>query len=121
MRRSGNHAFINWLKNALEEEKISFYQPKNERNFLATPTGNTVFINQVNKISNKNYIKILLNHLIFIIKAKHIIISTEDFIKKNSNKIPECDHCFLVKRSILNLVASRYKKMLSKVEAGGMF
>lgn len=118
MRRSGNHAFINWLKNALEGKEVQFYQPKNERQFLVTPTGDTVFINEVNKINQKNYTRIFREHLWIIVRSKHIIISTEDFTRKDSFKIPDCDYNFLVKRSVLNLIASRYKKLLNGINEG---
>jgi len=60
----------------------------------------------------------IFNNFFIIAKSKNIIISTEDYTCKNCFRVPVCNHYFLVKRSLLNLIASRYKKVSDGLQNG---
>lgn len=108
-RRSGNHAFISWLINALEESPTS-YRPIDNSSIHITNSGKTIFINEVNMLYSLNFLKLLWQKRRIIRSAKHLIISAED-VPTNyflNWRIPTNSTKCLITRDRLNIIASRY-------------
>jgi len=108
-RRSGNHAFVRWLSNALEEDDVSFEQL--DFGFSVSASGKTVFFNEMNVRGQANYIFKIIRFLPFIIRADNVIVTTEDHIPHwfDAYSIPSSTK-IKVSRSLLNTVCSRLKK-----------
>ncbi|MCZ6672887.1 MAG: hypothetical protein O7C75_08105 [Verrucomicrobia bacterium] len=108
MRRSGNHAFVDWLTNAIEARKVTYKIEKEFYPFRISDSGDTVFLNEVNMISGKEYLKILMKRFRRIRACKTVIISAEDVAPNYNNfRIPNPVYSIYVERSLLNLIASR--------------
>lgn len=119
MRRSGNHAFIEWLVNSIEGKETELKNCNQFRYFNATPSKNTIFLNEVNEINTLVYFRMILKHKSSIKKCKNLVISVEDCSADYSSyKIPRYDEAIFVKRSFLNLVASRVKYLVKRAEGG---
>ncbi|GAA5520556.1 hypothetical protein LQ318_02410 [Aliifodinibius salicampi] len=117
MRRSGNHAFINWLTNALEEQYASL-KPKID-NLYITSTGKTVFLDEVNIKSGKRFLSVLWNNRELIKNCQYLIISAEDCGPNYNNfRIPKWNEAIYIKRSVLNVVASRLRYLQKKASEG---
>lgn len=126
LRRSGNHAFINWFINALEGKETSLDYLDLDLYFGLSDTGKTVLLNEVNNIFNQanyfcvhKFLDCIRRHKKIIKKTTFIIISLEDyrpssfdpFVPINAKKI-------VIMRSTLNLVASRLRRCLNQAKNG---
>lgn len=123
LRRSGNHAIIGWVINGLENETTE-YGPVGEQTwpwFNVSETGKTVFLNEVNMVSARNYLGALLKNRKYLRKAGQIIVSCEDTnLDYFSNwRIPKnYRHGVIIQRSLLNLLASRLKNLRELAKDG---
>lgn len=119
MRRSGNHACINWLLNALEERESSFEEVKGDRCYISN-SGKTFFLNEANFYGLNHYWKLVIEQKKVIKSCTNVIISLEDFepssginpfIIASATKI-------MVTRSLLNLIASRLQRAMNQAKEG---
>lgn len=119
MRRSGNHAFIEWLVNSLEKKQTRLKECDRFKHFNTTPSGQTIFLNEVNEINTLIFLRMIFYHKTKIRNSQTLIISTEDCrADYSSYKIPRYDEAIYVKRSLLNLIASRVKYLVKRSEMG---
>lgn len=119
LRRSGNHAFISWLINSLEDEPTEIIKDNQYRHFHTTANSRTIFFNEVNEITTIVFFRIIFERFASIRNCKNIIISTEDCSADyTSFKIPRYDEAIFVKRSLLNMVASRIQYLLKRANDG---
>lgn len=121
MRRSGNHAFINWFINAFEGNAVNSNRHADEPHFNSTPSGRVIFLNEINTMSGKGYLQMLRRKREYVRNAELIIISAEDCqlaYDKNSFRVPGTNERLIVRRSTLNLVASRLKMLQRKARNG---
>lgn len=120
MRRSGNHAFVRWLTNALEGEKTELdLYPGRFTHFLYSESKRTLFFDEVNELSWRSYLSTLWHNRKMIGDSEFIIISTEDCGANYDDwRIPDFDYAIYVKRTILNVIASRLRKLKSGAEKG---
>jgi hypothetical protein len=117
LRRSGNHAFINWFTNALEDDISDFVDLS--WNVTQTKTGRTILFNEVNFegmltfLSNINKIKLSINNSLFI------IISLEDYSPEIRDPYIPMNACKIaITRSTLNIIASRMAKAQERASMG---
>lgn len=120
MRRSGNHACVGWLANALEGEDIKFIENDRVNNFNHSDSGRTYFINDVSSMDGWRFIKSLIQDRIEIRQARFIIISAEDECAtyRRQWRIPRRSELILVRRNTLNLMASRFQNLNRRAQEG---
>lgn len=119
MRRSGNHAFINWLTNSLENKQTNLIKDDSYKYFLSSPSHKTIFFNEVNEIVMIVFLRMIYKKRNSIRKCDSIIISVEDCSSfYTSYKIPRYDKAIYIKRSLLNLVASRLEYLIKRAKRG---
>lgn len=118
MRRSGNHACINWLLNALEADRVGWAELANH--VKQSTSSKTVFINELNMLSAREYLKTLFFHYRVFRQAKQIILSCEDVAAAYGNdwRIPASATRIKIIRSTLNLLASRFQNLNKKAQLG---
>jgi hypothetical protein len=120
MRRSGNHACIRWLANALEAEPVVLREGQIPDNFYTSNSGNTVFLNNITDITGWAYIRLLNRHREELRRARFVIISVEDQDSSYRDKwrIPRRSEEISVRRGTLNTMASRYQSLNNRSQAG---
>lgn len=120
MRRAGNHACVGWLTNALEGDTVTLIESPLIKNFNYSSSGKTFFINDVSTLDNRSYLKHLYRDLKLVRQARFIIISAEDVDATygGSWRIPRRNETILVRRSTLNLVASRFQNLNRRAREG---
>ncbi|WP_417566821.1 hypothetical protein [Marinobacter sp.] len=117
IRRSGNHALISWLIDALENRNNVNMKPK--RNAWVSESGETVHLNEVNFFSVFHFIDTIRGSKDIIKKSKYVIITLEDYIpKKVDPLIPEYATKIKVSRSLLNVISSRLKRLNDQAKIG---
>jgi len=124
MRRSGNHAFINWLSNALEEQQVEYTFDDKFSYLKFSKSGKTAFINDINRIRPWKRYRMFFTRALTLRKVVTLIVSAEDV---NSNYgqhfqlpfwLPRIQHRIFIKRSILNTIASRLQHLKKSAAAG---
>lgn len=120
MRRSGNHACIGWLTNALEGEPVELMESKRVNNINYSQTGNTCFINDVSTMSGRRFLASLLQDRKKIRQARFLIISSEDedSTYRHEWRIPGRSEVIQVRRNTLNLMASRFQNLNRRAQEG---
>jgi hypothetical protein len=119
VRRSGNHAFINWLVNALEKNQTRLQNDTGYKYFYSSPSGETIFLNEVNEINLVVFLRMAYTKRKVIRSCSQIILSVEDCHSDyQSYKIPRYDRAIYIKRPVLNLVASRLKYLIKRAKKG---
>jgi hypothetical protein len=121
MRRSGNHAFVLWLTNALLEQKAEISY-KNDTHFYAFGTeiqGRLVHFNEINVMGWMISFRLLIRNFSAIRKAKYVLISLEDVpCDSLIFKFIPSSKLFYIKRNVLNLVASRIRGLIRDAHEG---
>lgn len=109
MRRSGNHALINWILSSYVGEPARFSSKIKNSVIKSSTNKKAVLLNSVESISGLFYLKTLLRNILLIRLSKIIIISCEDIPPSfmENIRIPRNSKKIFVKRSLLNLVSSR--------------
>lgn len=109
-RRSGHHAVINWLMSAFEGSPVHW---TTARTVTASPTGSTVFVNDISATSWMDKHLEVARHRRDIRSARVVITSFEDLAIGEWRKWPyaihDPKHRIYVRRPTLDLVASRMK------------
>lgn len=120
MRRSGNHACIGWLANALEGRVVNFVENSEVRNFNYSDSGRTCFINDVSTLDGQKYVKAIRRERGKIRQAQFIVISAEDEDARYAKqwRIPRRSEIILVQRHALNLMASRFQNLNRRARQG---
>lgn len=120
MRRSGNHACVGWLVNALEQKAVALIESDHVKNFNYSDTGATFYANDVSTLASRRYLKCLYHDLKRIRAAKFIIISAEDKTAdyRQNWRIPRRSETIFVHRDTLNLMASRYQNLNRRAREG---
>ena len=120
MRRSGNHACVRWLANALEAERVVLREGQVQDNFYSSSSGKTVFLNNITDISGWGYVKLLNRHRDKLRHARFVIISVEDQAANYHRKwrIPRHSQKIAVRRGTLNVMASRFQSLNNLAQAG---
>jgi len=117
LRRSGNHAFINWFTNALENNPAGYADLT--WNVFQTQTGKTIFFNEVNYFGIMAFITSIRSFKSSIKKSSFVIISLEDYTPKKIDEYIPCNAKKIsITRSTLNLIASRLQKALNDSKIG---
>lgn len=120
IRRSGNHACIRWLVNALENGPTALNESRATPNFYITGTSRTVFINDITSFHNQKYVNMLRHNKQAIRNATFVVISCEDqdLTYRNGWRIPRRSEAILVRRGALNTMASRFQSLNREARAG---
>lgn len=120
MRRSGNHACIGWLVNALEGDHAELIESERVNNINYSDSGNTCFINDVSTMDGRRFLYSLIQNRKQIRQAKFIIISSEDedSTYRRRWRIPGRSELILVRRNTLNLMASRFQNLNRRAQEG---
>jgi len=120
MRRSGNHACIRWLANALEAERVVLREGEVQDNFYSSSSGKTVFLNNITDIGGWAYVKLLSKHRDKLRNSRFVIISVEDQASNYHRKwrIPRRSQKIAVRRGTLNVMASRFQSLNNLAQAG---
>lgn len=117
IRRSGNHALISWLIDALENRNNVNMKPK--RNAWVSESGDTVHLNEVNFFSVFQFIDTIRGSKEILKESKNVIITLEDYIPKKVDPfIPEHATKIKVSRSLLNVISSRLKRLTDQAKVG---
>jgi len=119
MRRSGNHACINWLLNSLEKVETSFIELKGDRVSISQ-SEKTIFFNEASFYRLRFFLGLLNGSKDTLKSAKNVIISLEDYIPydKYNPYVPKGATTIFVMRAPLNLIASRLQRALNQAKNG---
>ncbi len=117
-RRSGNHAFINWITNALEDAETGY--DKLSDSAWRSSSGRTLLLNEVNYIGVIRFVDLLRSLKKPLADASIIIISLEDYIPEKSRHpfVPASARKIAITRSTLNLFASRIQRATKQARKG---
>lgn len=119
MPRSGNHALVNWLANAMEGQPTSYRKVDNHPYLYRFGSGKTLFLNNVRIRAARHYIQTLRMNRKLISNARYLIVSLEGTAPEYRDwHVPSWDYRIYVKRSLLNMVASRLRGLKRKAEQG---
>lgn len=121
MRRSGNHACIQWLANSITQKNSPFIKDKEDIHFEYTDSCKVLFFNELNKLKNDNIYELFRKKKELIIKSKYIFISFEDFTPAELDQIlflPSPQKRIIIRRNILDLISSRYQNLVKKALVG---
>ncbi len=118
MSRSGNHAIVAWLVNALEEKNEALITDEAcGTRFQRTGSGRTVFLNDVGR-SGRSFAQAVWSRRREIRQSDFIVVSTEerrlDYLQALSS--PSTTEAIVIRRSTLNLVASRLHRNASRAQ-----
>jgi hypothetical protein len=118
MRRSGNHACIEWVKNAVSESNQKFVKAK-DWHFQYTGEGSVFFINEANMIQWRYLFQQLFAMRKVLNNSKYIFISFEDTHPDCSDNWRDiADKKIIIKRNILDVIASRYHNLNKRARNG---
>lgn len=119
LRRSGNHACINWLANAVYGENVNHHELGHYL-FRSWPGGRVVFINSYAQERASVLLRELWKHRTAIAQGEYLFLGLEDappafthFLQPGSGAIR-----IHVDRSIFNTMASRAKMMERQARSG---
>lgn len=118
MRRSGNHACIHWLANALAGKAIE-WQELEGHHFMASNDGQIAFINESNMLATRPFFWGLMDNLSSIRKAKYLIVSFEDLHPssyQNWRSIGQTN--IIIRRKSLDIIASRFHNLNKRAQKG---
>lgn len=118
LRRSGNHACIHWLANALAGKAID-WQELEGHHFMASNDGQIAFINESNLLAMRPFFLGLMDNLGAIRKAKHLIVSFEDLhpvTYHNWRSIGRTN--IIIRRKSLDIIASRFHNLNKRAQKG---
>lgn len=119
LRRSGNHAMIQWLMNSIAGESITY--KSNGRRINYPTRSDLLFLN--NWSGHLNW-KRKLSGTFISPEVKHIIISFEDEspnqVFNYFKSLVDC-RAILIRRNRLDLIASRFQKLVSRTKKGEDF
>lgn len=118
VRRSGNHACIDWIVNSIAGEEVEL-QDKGKDNLLATKNERIVLLNEINFHGKLHYLYILRNTIKSIRKAEVVLLSLEDYVSNEHDYYspPNATHIY-VTRSVLSTIASRVTYNIRRAEIG---
>ena len=118
MRRSGNHACIHWLANALDGKAIE-WQELEGHHFMVSIDGQIAFINESNLLATRPFFRGLMDNLRAVRKAKHLIVSFEDLHPNsyhNWRSIGQTN--IIIRRKSLDIIASRFHNLNKRAQKG---
>lgn len=120
MRRSGNHAFINWFLCSLEGEKSCFKELDTQSGDISvSSTNKTIFFNEVNYHGVRDFIRSIREVRTYVDNVSFVIISMEDYIpEKICPYIPMKSRKISITRSLLNLTSSRLHRAQNQAKVG---
>jgi len=117
LRRSGNHAFINWFVNALENQDVEFINLSQHLDL--SKSKQTLFFNEANYLGDFWFVGQVRTHSLEIKQARNIIISLEDYIpNKFDSFIPGNSIKIAIRRTVINIISSRITRAISQAEIG---
>lgn len=109
LRRSGNHAVITWLANALAEQSVDLHEL--DVNIRVSPSGAIVHLNDLKPHRHHPDYTVFARHTDTIRSADHLLLSYEDELLSTVDSVDPLHrhpgHRLHVTRSTLNLLASR--------------
>ena len=111
LKRSGNHACVYWLANALDQGDAGLSTVDGEINVYASRSGNVVFLNNVMEtFTAGQYLQTLFKYRRLLRRAHTLIVSTEDVAPgADDYRIPAKASKIFVRRAMLNVLASRWE------------
>ena len=118
LRRSGNHACIHWLANALAGKAITWQELKGHH-FMASNDGQIAFINESNLLATRPFFRGLMDNLRAIRNATHLIVSFEDLhpsTYQNWRSIGRIN--IIIRRNSLDIIASRFHNLNKRAQKG---
>ncbi|MGA0840482.1 MAG: hypothetical protein ACO3P1_11375, partial [Pseudomonadales bacterium] len=117
LRRSGNHACIEWLSNALEGHAVAFSHLG--PGVFLSETGNIIHFNEANWEGPLDFAKKLRVHRESVKQSHVVIISLEDYaIEPSSPFVPHQAVVILITRTLKNIIASRLTYALKQAALG---
>lgn len=118
MRRSGNHACIHWLANALAEKNIRWKEGQGHH-FMFSDDGTVAFINESNLLATVPFFFGLRKNITRIRKAQFLLISFEDLHPSEYKNWRDLgNEAILVRRNVLDIMASRFHNLNQKARSG---
>jgi len=115
MRRSGNHACINWLANSIYGEKVGYKQLQHYL-FRQFPGNKIFFINSYAQESALSVFRFVLKYRKQIRNCEYLFLSLEDeppqfrhFLQRTNNQTIAIK--IHINRSVFNMLSSRSKKI----------
>jgi len=119
LRRSGNHAMIQWLMSSISGETVTY---ENKGGRINYPSNSTLLF--LNNWSGHHNWKRKLSEVLIGPEIRHIIISFEDEsprpIFNFFKSLIDC-RAILIRRNRLDLIASRFQTLASRFERGADF
>jgi len=111
LRRSGNHACIYWLANAIEQKRMQLDKFPENKHLYKSETGKVTFINNIYEVySPYYYLWVLIKKLPLLRKCDYVILSSEDLPADFFHyRVPAHACNIYCSRSVLNLFSSRWK------------
>lgn len=114
-RRSGNHAFVGWLTNALESAEVTLLRDETFSHLYRSESKGTVHINDISELSPFGYFMMVYRRRREIRRSKFLVLSYEDSrisdVTRSITVPRNVDSHFVIRRSTLNLVSSRYRSL----------
>ena len=107
LRRSGNHAILEWM--------IKNFSQKDQRYVLKhrlIASGNSCYLNAINEYIQSR--DLFIDYNFAKITYKNLLISYEDIPETIHSEYTLGFNKIVILRDILNVVASRYKRMMDK-------
>lgn len=122
VRRSGNHAFTNWLANAVEEAEAELtalgdHPPLSHA--FSSPNGAVIHLNEINELDVKSTFRLALQARSLTRKCQWLIISFEDVRPSaypNFRRLPGRE--IHIWRGALEIISSRYHNLHKKANSG---
>lgn len=120
MRRSGNHACVGWLVNALEGKPVQLVEELQAPNFNWSTSGSSLFVNDISTIHGSKCLRWLYRHRRRIRRARFVVISAEDEGGTYTDdwRIPAGSEAIQVQHGTLNLMASRFQNLNRRAQEG---
>lgn len=119
MSRSGNHAFVNWLANALEGRETDYRKVEGNTFLYDFGSDRTLFLNNVRIRATRHYLETLWRRRGRIRACNALILSAENVSPDYRDwRVPPRAEKIFIRRSLLNLVASRLKGLKKRAADG---
>ncbi|NND02317.1 MAG: hypothetical protein HKN91_05970 [Acidimicrobiia bacterium] len=121
MRRSGNHAIINWLATRYTDSVLE--RDSTYRHLNVSSDGKLLFLNEFNTLGTKNLIWMTCHRWNRLRQASAIIVSFEDTsvsdaIRSSPVRARYVKNVVVVQRSLLNVAASRLQLLRRRAYQG---
>ena len=119
-RRSGNHAFVNWLASAIRGSHVEWRQT-GTRELRVSEDGSIVSFNNATAVTTVSYFRAVVAHWRSFNRAGTVIVSIEDepVTARTNARVPFAPVTEVyVRRTLLNVIASRLRGLRRGADEG---